>query len=101
MTDEIVPQVQENKQEETLKYDMGNEICSLWYELNYLRFLLSKIIEHAKPKENLTLIDLFNEQLMNEARKFSMDSLRLRFPGVNFNERNKIGEKKEEEVSQK
>lgn len=84
MADDTVTQVEAPKPAEPTKYDMGNEICNLWYELHYLRYFLSKIIENVNMKDGKALTEFFDDKIIDESRAFSMKCIMERYPHINF-----------------
>ena len=57
-----------------------NEIITLWYDVNYLRLVVSKILT-----ENPELAKNLNEEAFNECRKQAQECVKKRFPEISLN----------------
>lgn len=57
--------------------DKKNEIINLWYEINFVRHCLNKII-NLNPE----LLKDFNQETLNQCREFAQEEVKLRFPDI-------------------
>ncbi len=58
-----------------LGVDTTNEIFNLWYEVTFLRMILSNMVSHS-----LYLQEVMTPELIDECRKQSQDIVQARFP---------------------
>ena len=60
--------------------DHSHEIINVWYELHYLRNLISEIVVNATGSAGEALIKHFTPEKIEESRRVALALLQLKFP---------------------